>query len=129
MAERKCDSGASTATSFKPGDSIQVVGAVKPQAADIGKSADLFVVIRAVLGGNELWFYRDSTGALRPWKFGAIADLRPALETASLQSGATVEVYKGPVGVGSFQVFVGYKLDSSNTLHYTAVPLQLSVTN
>jgi len=122
------DSGASTTTSFKPGDSIQVAGAVKPQAADIGKAADIFVVIRAVLGGNEVWLYRDSTGAFRPWS-RVVADLRPALETASLQSGDTVEVYRGLVGLGTFQIFLGYKPDSSNTLHYTPAPLQLNVTN
>jgi len=33
------------------------------------------------------------------------------------------------VGTGTFQVFLGYKLDSSNTLHFTPVPLQLNVTN
>lgn len=122
------DSGTSTATRFKPGDSIQVAGAVKPQVADIGKSADLFVVIRALLGGSESWLYRDGTGGFRPWS-RAIQDLKPAMETSSLQSGATVEVYKGQVGTGTFQVFLGYKLDSSNTLHFTPVPLQLNVTN
>ena len=109
-------------------DSIQVAGAVKPQVADIGKSADLFVVIRALLGGSESWLYRDGTGGFRPWS-RAIQDLKPAMETSSLQSGATVEVYKGQVGTGTFQVFLGYKLDSSNTLHFTPVPLQLNVTN
>lgn len=122
------DSGATTSTAFKPGDSIQVAGAVKPQAADIGKSADIFVVIRAVIGGNEAWLYRDSTGAFRSWS-RVVADLRPAQQAANLENGTTVDVYKGPVGVGTFHVFLGYKLAGSNTLHYTPAPLQLNVAN
>lgn len=122
------DNGLSTATGFRSGDSILVAGAVKAQAADVGRAADIFVVIRAVIGASESWLYRDADGAFRPWS-GAITDLRPAQQTSSLESSTVVEVYRGPVGVGTFQVFLGYKLDSSTTLHYTNGFLNLDVVN
>ena len=120
------DSGVTKATTFKPGDSIIAAGSVAPQAADIGKSAEIYVVIRAVLGGRESWLYRDSTGAFRPWS-RFVVDLKPAVTTTSLQSGAAVEVYKGPVGTGTFDVFIGYKLTNGSVLHYTQVPMSLNV--
>ncbi len=122
------DNGLTTATTFRPGDSILVAGAVKPQAADLGKAADIFVVIRAVIGGRESWLYRDAAGAFRPWS-RIITDLRPALEMSSLGGSNVVEVYRGAVGVGTFQAFLGYKLDSSTTLHYTNGFLNLDVAN
>lgn len=122
------DSGLSTATSFKSGTSILVGGTVQARTADLNKAAGIYVVIKAVLGGQESWLFRDSKGAYRPWSLN-INDLQPALLTSNLQSSAVVEVYKGVVGAGTFQVFVGYKLDSSTALHYSSVPLQLNVTN
>ncbi len=119
------NNGVSTATSFKTGDSLLISGAVQGLAADLNKAADIFVV---VLVGKNSWFYRDGTGQFHPWS-SQVADLKPAFSTASLQTGAVVEVYKGPVAAGGYSVFIGYRLTGSSVLNYTGVPLQLTVSN
>ncbi|HTR01216.1 MAG TPA: matrixin family metalloprotease [Candidatus Acidoferrum sp.] len=128
MAGASKDGGTTTATSFKNGDSIVVGGTVLAQTGDVGKVANLYVVIHAIINGSESWLYRDTGGAFHPWS-RVVADLQPAATASSLQSGTMVDVYKGLVGVGTFQVFLGYKTAGSSVLQYSSMPLQLTVTN
>ena len=120
------DQGATTVSSFKAGDSLLLAGNIQPQSADVGKPAFLYVVIRAVTGGKESWFYRDTTGAYKPWS-RLVTDLQPFQQTTAVQTTTALEAYKGVVSAGTFQLFLGYKLQGGSVLHYSAQPLQLTV--
>jgi hypothetical protein len=120
------DNGVTTSTTFKAGDIVTISGAVQSQIADVDKAASLFIVVVAPIGGKYIWLYCDVNGNYQPWS-GAVADLKPALQTDHLKPSTTLDVYKGPVPAGTIQVFLGYKLTNSNTLHYSGSPLQLTI--
>lgn len=122
------DQGVSGSTSFKAGESVIVAASVAPQTADIGKAADIFLVVHTTTATADVWNYRDSSGRFLPWS-GAIADLKPAANVSSLSNTQTFEVYTGKVAAAQHQLYVGYRLSGGAVLLYSGRPLSLNITN
>lgn len=120
------DEGASYARDYAAGEAVTVLGAVSPDAVDIGMGGSIFAVVKVLgPGGGISWFYRDQDGAFRLWD-KTLASLQPAREVASLDSTEYVEVFEGEIAAGSYRVFIGYQADGG-TLVYHGSPLALEV--
>jgi hypothetical protein len=123
------DQGATTSTTFKAGESVVIAANVVPLPADVGKAADIFIVVRTTTGLSDTWAYRDSSGVFVPWTSVAIADLRPAASVSSLKNTEAFEVFSGTLVPAQHRVYVGYRVNGSTTLLYTGQALNLSVSN
>jgi hypothetical protein len=123
------DQGASTKTSFRHGDDVIIAAGITPLAVDVGKTADVFIVLRSTISaGIELWHYRNSAGLFVPWPSVAIADLQPAA-TVTLKSTEAFEVFNDQLPTGTYRAYIGYRVAGGNTLYYSGQPLILNVTN
>jgi hypothetical protein len=122
------DQGATTSTTFNTGESVIIAASVVPQAPDLGKAADIFIVVRTTTSATDTWAYRDSSGVFVPWST-VIADLRPAASVSSLKNTEAFEVFAGTPVPARHRVYVGYRLSGGTVLLYTSQPLSLNVTN
>lgn len=105
-----------------PADVIRVVGRVRPEAAQVGTRADLFLVV-AVEGK---FFMRSSNGAFLPWS-GQLSDLLPFRTAALLTADTEVEWFSGALGSsGNFPLFVGYR-GADGVLRYSQRPYVLAI--
>ncbi len=129
MLGASSDQGMTTQTSFATGGSVVIAGAVNPQLADLGKAADVFVVVRTTTGGVESWTYRNSSGVFVPWPTVAIANLQPAYNVASLKPNEAFEIYNGGLVAARHRAYIGYRLSGGSVLHYTGQALNLNVGN
>ena len=123
------DLGATTSTTFQAGDNVIIAASVVPQPADLGKAADIFIVVRTTTSISDTWTYRDSSGVFVPWPTVAIADLRPAASVSSLQNSEAFEVFAGTLIPAQHRIYVGYRLSGGTVLLYTSQALSLNVTN
>jgi hypothetical protein len=123
------DRGATTSTTFRAGDNIIIAGSVMPQPEDLGKAADIFIVVRTTTATADTWTYRDSSGVFMPWPTVAIPDLRPAARVSSLKDIEAFEVFAGSLVPAQHRVYVGYRLAGGTVLLYTGQALSLNVTN
>ncbi|MEY4642404.1 MAG: macrophage metalloelastase [Pseudomonadota bacterium] len=123
------DQGTTTSTSFKVGDTVNIAASVSPQAADSGKAADIFIVVRTTTPTSDTWTYRNSGGVFVPWPSVAIADLRPAASVSSMKSSEAFEVFSGKLLAAQHRIYVGYRLSGGTVLLYTGQALSLTVTN
>ncbi|HEY0962949.1 MAG TPA: matrixin family metalloprotease [Pseudomonadales bacterium] len=123
------DGGATTKTTFRSGDNVIIAGGVRPQAADLGRAAEVFIVVRTILDGQHTWAYRNVSGQFEPWRSVAIADLKPAYTVASLQASEAFEILNGKLVAAEHRVYIGYRPSGGDTLLYTGEALRLNVSN
>lgn len=122
------DQGVTTSTTFTTGNSVVIAGVVNPQAADVGKAANIFIAVRTTIAGVDTWTNRTSTGVFVAWN-GNIASLVPAASVSSLKTSEAFEIYSGTMVAAQHRVYIGYRLSSSTVLHYTGQAMSLAVTN
>lgn len=117
------DGGTSFTTTAATSDSIRLIGTVKPEAAQVGETADIFVVANY----NGQFFMRNSNGAFVPWN-GQVATIVPFLTGRTLTASYEVDFLTGKIPyAGNFALFLGYKA-ANNVLTYTASPAQITMT-
>lgn len=92
---------------FSIGDRVVVEGTVRPDNADIGKPAELFMVLRSNL---NTWSYRDLDGNFQPWNI-SLKSLDPAYTVDSLGESETMALYSGELVAGDHRIFIGYMVD------------------
>ncbi|HEY0963591.1 MAG TPA: hypothetical protein VGE69_14665 [Pseudomonadales bacterium] len=122
------DRGATTSTTFRTGENVIIATSVLPQTADIGRAADIFIVVRTTTAVSDTWTYRDTSGLFVPWTT-VIADLRPAARVSSLKEIEAFEVFAGTLIPAQHRIYVGYRLSGDTELLYTGQALNLNVTN
>lgn len=122
------DRGATTSTTFRAGENVIIATSVVPQAADLGRAADIFIVVRTTTALTDTWTYRDSNGLFVPWTT-VIADLRPAASVGSLKDIEAFEVFAGTLVPAQHRIYVGYRLSGGTVLLYTSQALSLNVTS
>lgn len=116
------DAGISWRQSAGPQDLLRIVGRVRPEAAQVGQAADVFMVVRTGAG----FLMRTVTGAFVPWS-GQVADLQPFRQQVVLTADTSIDLYEGRLGTsGDFQLFLGYRA-TDGLLHYSARSFALSV--
>lgn len=112
--------------SFSTGDTVVITGSVQPQAADIGKAADVFVVMLQETTSGTRLTYTDLDGNAVRWN-GRLTDLQPALERDALKSSETFGVWTGTVEAGSYRVFIGYMLAEGGPIHFNGRAYRITV--
>jgi hypothetical protein len=128
-ASASSDNGLTTKTAFKTGDWVNISATIVPQTADVGKSGELFVVVRSLVNGANTWSYLGDDGAFHPWPTVSISDLDAAMLDPAMSSEIPVTVYQGKFAAGSHFVYVGYmRGDGTGPLHYNSSALRIDVT-
>ena len=120
------DLGKTTQTSFAGGDTVVIAGAVMPQAADIGKSGDIFIVLRTTTATAEGWSFRNSSGTFIPWNT-MVATLQPAYSVSSLAADKAFEIYNGRLIPAQHCIYIGYRVAGTTVLHFTGAAHNLTV--
>lgn len=118
----KVSGNAAFVSSARHTEQVQINGHIAPQANQVGKTADLFVVARY----NNQFFQRTSAGNFVPWN-GNIPTLEPTRQQVVLAPDVEVPVFSGKLGlIGKIDIFVGYRLTESGALIYSSVPGSLN---
>lgn len=120
------DTGTSVETTFTAGDSVTIAGLVKPQLIDIGADGEIFIVLRTTTATGDSWAYRDKNGVFKPWN-GNIPTLEMAYDVNELKLSEAFQIYMGKLAPATHRVFIGYRRNGSNILHYTGAALVLQV--
>ncbi len=115
------DHGLSWRTSVAPTDALRLVGKVRPEASQIGQSADIYMLVKA----GAVVLMRRTDGAFEQWS-GNLSELRPYRQQAILAADTEIDLYTGALGVsGTFELFLGYR-GPDGVLHYSPAPFNLS---
>ncbi len=121
------DQGTTARTSFTAGENVIIAGTVNPLAADVGRAADVFIVVRTIVGGVHTWTYRNTSGVFVPWPSVAISNLQPAYNVSSLQATQAYEINTGTLIPAEHRVYIGYRLNGGTVLYYTGQAMILTV--
>jgi uncharacterized secreted protein with C-terminal beta-propeller domain len=106
------------------GDVVSAQYDFTPAAADVGKSANLYVVARVDDGTSTQWF-NLSGGRWLPWNSN-VSTLR-TFATKTLQAQEQLQLVSAqPLFAGDYQVYAGYQV-SGGALTYSSNPLGFSV--
>ncbi len=123
------DQGATTKTSFTTGNAVIIAGGVSPLAAEVGKAAFVFIVVRTTIAGVDRWTYRNSAGLFVDWPTVSIATLQPAYSVSSLKTTEAFEVFSGNLVAATHRIYIGYRLSGGSVLYYTGQAMILTVSN
>ncbi len=105
------------------GDTVSAQYDFTPQAADVGKSANLYVVVRIDTGSSTQWFQLTGN-EWRPWN-GDFSTLR-TYATKILQPQEHVQLVDSALFAGDYSVYAGYQV-SGGPLVYSREPMNFSV--
>ena len=121
------DSGATFASDFNVGDTIEILVVLEPEPADIGFNSDLFVIAQVGPG-----YLLVTPGGLVPWD-GNVANLIAFDEIvlSSRHEFNVLDLFGGEFTltaneIGSFRFFIAYT-NSSGSITYNAEPIELNV--
>jgi hypothetical protein len=119
------DNGATYTSTASVNDTVTIRGEVRPEPANVGQTADIFVVDR-LLGTNEFRM-RTQDGVWVPWNV-TVATLVPFREDVPLTSALPVDMFTGTLGTaGEHRLFLGYMApDGILRYHTSGLPLSIS---
>ena len=116
------DDGQTFTDSARVGDHVRIIGTIRPEAEQIGQSADIFVVDRV----NLVFMMKTRDGVFVNWN-GRVPDLVPVEEGVTLGEEMQVDVFSGPLGTtGDHRFFLGY-LAEDGFLRYTPEPIRIDI--
>jgi len=118
------DNGSTFDTTARLSDTVRITGTIRPETALVGQTADIFLVDRV----NGAFTMRNQDGNYVSWNTGAIRDLVPFRDNATLGASMEVDFYNGTLGAsGEHKLFLGY-MPADGQLRYTPVPHKITVT-
>ena len=105
-------------------DTVTVRGQIRPEAGDVGRSADVFVVDRLL--EDDSWWMQTIGGTWVPWN-GTVADLEPFREGQVLTAALYLDLFTGTVRkAGNHRIFLGYRTpDGVLRYHVNGLPLTI----
>jgi hypothetical protein len=124
------DNGATYVSTASVSETVQICGEVKPEAANVGQSGDIFLVDRVIdsNGGHVSFSMRDQSGVWLPWN-GTVSLLQPFLDNTTLQATMPLTLFSGTLGTaGTHRIFIGYMSNNDNILRYHTSGLPLTIT-
>ncbi|MEY4642984.1 MAG: hypothetical protein RLZZ227_2978 [Pseudomonadota bacterium] len=120
------DNGASFVSTAGVSDSVEIRGEIRPEQADVGQAADIFVVDRLLDTGQFLM--RNQDGVWVPWN-ATVSTLVPFREKVTLTSALSVSMFSGVLGTtGNHRIFLGY-LPPGGPLRYHTSGLPITITS
>lgn len=110
---------------FLEGDHFTGGYTLRPRAADVGKEADLYLVVNV----DQRWFMHDGR-TWQPWTVGRLDSLRPMLRKQLGSEETLPLVGTQPLFAGDYAVYAGYRprggnlVYNSSTLRFSVAPQQ-----
>jgi hypothetical protein len=96
---------------------------LRPQIADLSKSASVYTIIFA----NNLFFKLEPDGSYAPWN-GTIETLTPFATEKELSASQSLTLLNGTMAApGDYLFFAAYSIAGETNLHFTPEPAQISV--
>lgn len=103
------------------GQDVTIDAVIHPESADIGSSADVFLVDLV----PPVPTMRDTDGNFVPWD-GKPSSLVPALQGVTLADNMGVDVFSGTLGTaGQHRLYVGFMV--GDTLYFTPSALKITI--
>ena len=103
------------------GQDISISTIIRPEAGDIGKTADIIIVDFR----PPIPFMRNTEGNFVTWN-GSLRTLVPSMEGVTLEAETEVEVFSGQLGVaGDHRIFVGFLV--GDVLYFTPAALRFEI--
>jgi hypothetical protein len=119
------DNGATFVSTASVADTVQIRGEIRPEPANVGLAADIFVVDRLLDTGAFLM--RNQAGVWVPWG-ATVSTLVPFLEKVTLTTALSVDMFSGTLGTaGNHRIFLGY-LPPDGILRYHTSGLPVTIT-
>ncbi|MES3008870.1 MAG: hypothetical protein V4751_13975 [Pseudomonadota bacterium] len=116
------DNGLSWRNSVAPTDTLRLVGKVRPEASQIGQSADIYLLAKA----GAVILMRRTDGAFEQWS-GNLSELKPYRQQTRLAADTEIDLFTGQFGAtGQFELFLGYR-STDGVLHYSPAPFNLNI--
>lgn len=126
QAGASSNGGASYTDSFSTSQQIVVDGKLTPEVGDVGKSVDVFVVVKYTsLTGTEQWLMEDGNGDFFAWDQN-VASLISIYSTDSMGTSIAGELFSSTLDAGSYEVFIGYAA-AGGSLIFSETPLMFTV--
>jgi hypothetical protein len=118
------DGGTTYLDSARTTEDVEIRGVIRPEAAHVGQSADVFVVDRINLTSFKM---RTQDGVFVDWN-GSISALIPYRENVMLTDNLAVDVFTGRLGTsGDHRLFLGY-IPTDGVLRYTPTAHRITIT-
>lgn len=118
------DNGATYTSTAAVTDTVQIRGEIRPEASQVGQTADLFVVDRNLTTGE--FRMRTKDGVWVPWNV-TVSTLVPYRERVSLTSTVSVDMFSGTLGnAAEHRIFLGY-LPADGVLRYHTSGMPLTI--
>lgn len=118
------DDGVTTAREFIYSKTVSIEGLIEVDSDDVGKTGDIFVVMRKGSASLKRFFALNESGIWEAWG-GSLKNLPIAKSVGSLSESERVEVFSGEIELGQVVIYVGYATQSSGSkpiIHVHAVP-------
>jgi len=106
--------GVSGKTTFSNLDEIDVVTKIFPQEKDIGKEAELYVVLRLINDEKRVFYSLSSDGLWSLWDL-RLKTLEPVKTVDSLQQEEILKIYSGTMREGVKSFYVGYSVNDDES--------------
>lgn len=121
------NAGASYINSFSSTEQVTIYGKLTPESADIGKSADIFVVVKHTSAtGTVDWLMQDANGDFHLWN-QAVDTLISAYKTDNLTTSVSGQLFSGALNAGNYDIYIGYTAQGGSLI-YSEVPMNIVVT-
>ena len=119
--------GASYSSSFSTSEQIVVNAELAFEAADVGKAANVFVVIKYIsTTGVEQWLMENGDGDFFVWDQN-VETLVSIYSSNSIGSSISGELFSGTLDAGRYEIFIGYTAQGGELI-YSETPLAFVVT-
>ncbi len=116
-----------TETVFIESDRIQITATIAPEAEDVGKGSEVFVVLLKKSAAGKALSYLDQQYNWNSWN-GKWRDLQSYKSFSTMEESFRMLVFDGAITQGSYHLYFGYKLDDDNApIHFNSDSLALEV--
>ena len=117
------DNGITYVTTATTADNVRIIGTIKPETAQLGQQASIYVVARI----GTAYYMRNAAGSFVPWNF-SIAELVAFRTQQTLTTNFPVDFITAKIPIaGTMQLFLGYKA-ADGVLIYTPIPHVITIT-
>ncbi|MDT8399326.1 MAG: hypothetical protein RQ899_11990 [Pseudomonadales bacterium] len=116
--------GTTYTSNASAGETVRIIGIIRPEAEHVGQPADIYVADRT----NLVFTMKTPEGIFVPWN-ARVPDLRPFLEGVILEESLEVDIFTGRLGLsGDHRIFLGY-MPADGILRFTPAPERLNITD
>jgi len=121
------DDGITTSDNFLYSENVKIEAVVEFDKDDLGKSGDIFVVMRKGSGKSKVFYALNDLNSWEVWG-GSLKTLPAAKSLEKISENERLEIFSGKLELGQTIIYVGYSTQSKNSkpiIHVNGVPQKL----